>query len=401
MINTKKKKKKREIICVVHMHEVRQNGKVFYCGNIPSDILDNLYFDRYNPKTGEGYNRDKIKERGTDFYNFIKKPGNICASSIVINDRDNSVGVKRNLKIGGVDITIYEDSKLCVTEGQGRTFGYRLYHNDGNSIDIPCVLLRCALSEEIYVARTINGTQKRMPSNINYCQSHQSVIDFLKNKIKLKDIDRPLLAQAICYKVLWELNRRNKSVFHKRFVLPNEALQSKQHRLKKKSGKTNNDRTISMGNHAHTGNLRAFVKEFLADNVSSYKDYDKLCDDIYKITDNFWKALHSVNPKIFEGTKTEYVNTHESNSKILIQGYHTQSINGCHVLYPLLRIMYRLGAKTKADFVAYFSKSKSMKSVEFWKDNRTKDKHMQIVSCKTWPIERKRLAKEMGISVKK
>lgn len=400
-IKKKKQNKKREIVCVVPALEVRQNGKIMYSIVLSSDMLKFLYFDKYDPKTGEGYNRGKIEGRGLEFYNFIKKPGNICPSSLVLNDRGNSVGIRKNSRTGLFEVVFYKDSDLCVPEGQGRTFGYDLYHGDGNSIDIPCTLLRCAKSEEIYVARTINDKQTKMPSNITYCQSHQSVIDFLKNKIKLKDIDRDLLAQAICYKVLWQLNRKNKSVFHKRFVLPNEVLLSKKHRLKKKNGKVNNSRTISMGTHAHTGNLRAFVKEFLAKNVHNYKNYDKLCEDIYKITDNFWKALYSVNPKIFEGTKTEYVNTHDPHSKIVVQGYHTQTRNGCFVLYPLLRVMYRLGAKTKADFVKYLSKSKSMKSVEYWKDIRTKNRHMQIVSCKTWPLERKKLAKEMGISLKK
>ena len=284
-----------------------QNSKVAYITVIPSHMLNFFHFDIHNPDTGKGYNRDdKLNKRSEDFKNFLSISGMTCPTAIVVNDRNNSIKVRKNNDSPMVDLTFDENSKATIAEGQGRAEGYKKAHKDGNEMEIPVIITKTPKSEEIFNTRTINSKMKKMATNITYSLSLASVKDYTRKGKSLQQIwseNKELLLQAISYKVVWHLNKKN-PMFRGRFMLPNQKKLSKPERLRRR--KNFNERTINIGTHAHGNNLKGIVHDYLEKNLHKYKSFERVCLSIYNIINDFWMAFYSVNSKIFDRTITEY-----------------------------------------------------------------------------------------------
>ena len=376
-----------------------QNGVTFYSTVLDADLMRMMKFDIYDHKSGTGHNR-QIGDRGRKFYKFIKEVGAFCPVGIVVNDRENGCVVR---KVNGrYRMTIDTSTPLWIIEGQGRVDGFLLMLEGGQSTEVPISITKGDFATEVKTAWTINHERTSVAGNMKVMNAWQIVLDAIRNKVPMKNIDPYQLRQSVAYDVICRMNDKRGSLFYKMFVMPNEKTQSISMR-KNKIKKNPNDKTathnlITVSAHTRVEHIQKIVKMVMES--SQYKSFNKLCDAVAEIVFNFWEAFEEVNPTVFTNPKPIIEDDKKmGRRRVLLQGYHTQGRNGCFVMYPMVVQMIKRGITSKRQFKKYFSKSEILKDVDFWIDDKTLSGGIRSFGDSTHGKIRAKILREMGLGI--
>ena len=239
--------------------------------------LDGFFvIDQRTEKNPQGYQRPANKKRYSDFGEFLNTENGFCPSAIICNVRKDNDG---EIKYKGGEITLPNNSKIYVCEGQHRLLGYifalKVY---GLDYDIPFVLLNEIASEEMVHFYLINQKQKSVATDLAEInlKAYQDETNRMIPGAKFT------AQKDVAISITKKLNETPTSPFYRSIQV---------------TGETNKKTTIKATTFHNA------VEEVVKEAEKIWADHDQLENQVYDILFNAWRAIKGLMPQSFNEPK--------------------------------------------------------------------------------------------------
>jgi len=299
----------------------------------------------------QGYQRPPEMPRIKKFANWLKQESEngskvLMPTAILLSARGSDVVLSPN-----GTITLREDSKLPLIDGQHRTkgFGYAInekgLHQFAN-FEIPVVIiLDFDKVGEMRQFSTVNGTQKSVRTDLVNMILTQLTEHGGDDAIKGSD-----QWKVVVSKVVTALNGDRSGPWFDQIVMPDQKTYSQEEI--DANPELSNRRVIRATSFMTSLKpIDAYLNEFFLEDATIDDRAKKLCE----IIDSFWRATRSLNPDCFK----------ESSSYVI------QKTPGIFALHQLcLRVMKEMyighRAWTEDQFVDVLSNCEELADPQFW-----------------------------------
>ena len=347
----------------LHVYAIKglQNKQELYLGNIRlKNFIENANYDTdiWGEKRSagvRGYQREPSSRKAAEFGTFMTNhDDNFTPSTLYLNIRDTDMGHVRKTIVNDAanlyKITISEQAKIWVVDGQHRLRGLRQvldYANDPD-IELPIVLtLGLDKNEEMLQFVTINKARASVKTDLAerdladaVRRDKQFEADLMqRGNIIAKEL--PFIRKAV--DVMDELHKTPGSPWYNRVTMPNQ--------------KKNANTTISSATFVDS--LEPLMREYFGKSKkkpdSPLVPYNE--DKIVKHLNALWKGIKQVNPDMFKK---------ENACKYVIQ--HTI---GTMVIHGVLSLMWynsksdKLINASQEDFRKIFN-NPSIRNKKLW-----------------------------------